>query len=269
MNLTPIALTLAIGCPAAVADVAVFNFVGTVLAVEGDVDFTAIGDAADGGFAFDLDQVVESVQNPIEPGFEISFFEVVEVRALAGTRSFESPSPLAVVVNDFAGGEDGEEGLFDTLFVAGPLVEDETRTGQITFDFSGDSVWLSPNALPDPETLGLDNLLRSSIIIEFQTSPEIAFDDNGVPIFDPNFEATQGRVTVRIDEIIRGGVTIATIGCRSAVLARPVAQADVNDALAFIGAYSTGREDADIDGDGSVDVFDAVEFIGSYSECAG
>lgn len=246
------------------------SFTGTVVDVtdpSGLITGIAVGDASSGTFGFD-DEAPDLT--PAEPGVPFAFYEALSIDVQAGSNTFTTEQPVVLVFDDIDLTADQSGDLvLDALLLGGGLSDGSARTGQITFNFTGDSIWFDGRGLPSPDTFGLENLFTAGVIIEFSQVIGDPFDDEGNPVDPGDLEVVSGTATVQIETIRSAGGVIATIGCSVAQLAAPVARADVFDIIAFFDAYASDDASADLRADGSLDVFDIIEFFDAFATCAG
>lgn len=275
-QLLPLVAALALPGVALAQQTATFDYSGTVISVEGDpsvVGFALVGDEAGGSFTFDLDAEGNSPfvlpdGTPIDLGF--NFYEALGLNVGVNDTIIESEqTPLALVLDDISVSPSptGEIGVFDQLSVGVALTDGQQRVGQVTVNFVGESSWFNGTDIPNPDTLGLENLLSASVTIEFNTTPVFELDENGNPIFPEDFDNVLGKVIIELDTISLDNSVIATIGCSVASMSSPPASADARDTRAFVSYYVTNNPRADFDGDGFVGPIDAGLFVEGYARC--
>lgn len=264
------AILIVAASQSALAQSRTFTFSGEVVSISdplGFLDTVAIGDAVNGSFAYDPTQSPDSGFPPI-PGLGV--FAADTISATVGDIDFQ-PLPDSVIAaltgDDQPGLIPGSgDGPFDIVQFNGPLVPpagtnqspNVITSSNIRAVFQGDQNWLDGVALPNTDTIGLDNLLGVEVTIEFlQLS---APGPNGEP-----FSTVTSVATVRVDSLADANGTIATIGCRALQFAAPVARADFFDVSAFLNEFNAGSNAADINGDGILNFFDVSGFITEYS----
>ena len=199
-----IALASALSATAvANAQVTTFEYRGTVVETTGDVTragLPAFGDDANGTFTLDLDNtggffVLGPDGQPINLG--LNFFQALDLTVQVNGTLLDSPAnPLALVGDNSVTGDGStfafnptnpDPGLLDQLTISTTLTDGQQPIGVVTVDFIGERTWFDGVNLPDPETIGLENVIAASVTIEFRDQPAPGFDDNGFPIIpDPS-----------------------------------------------------------------------------------
>jgi hypothetical protein len=273
----PLVLAGSLAASAAAQSVATFAYSARVTSVSdplGLFDGVSAGSDSGGQFAFDTALLANSPLAPGNPGGIVSLFIANQLgAALADGSSFDIETPVVLVFDDVAGSIEGplggpivtDDGLYDTVVVGGAITDlpPGTNYGSVEIVFEGVSSWYDDAGLPATATLGLENLLRAEVIIEFQRFGG-SFDPNDPSSINPD-DLELSRVRLEITAVSRDGGTIATIGCRPAQLSAPVAVLDFGDVNAFVNAFRAGGTSADLNGDQIIGFDDVAAFVTAFN----
>lgn len=253
-------LLLASAAGLANAQASVVTFEATVVEISdsgGYFDSILVGDSATGSFTLDF----TAPNNNGDDGYPLGYFDALGLEVSVNGMDFvglsgdDAPYPgealladnvLRDTLPDDADIEDVEAALVDWLnleFAMSGISED--LFAGIHADFEGARYWFEGiETIPNPSTMGLENLSSAEVVIEFFT-------------WDEGFS----RMKVVMNSLSSELGTIATIGCRSTQYAAPIAQFNFFDVSSFISAYSSQDIDADMNGDGALNFFDISDFI--------
>jgi len=254
------ALLLAGAASLANAQASVITFEATVVEISdsaGHFDSILVGDSATGSFTLDFTAPNNSGDNDFPLGsFDALGLEVsVNGMDFVGLSGDDAPySGEAILGDNILRGslpddadiDDIEAALVDWLNLEFALSDiSENLWAGIQADFEGASYWFEGiETIPNPSTMGLENLISAEVVIEF-----LSWDEG------------YSRMRIEMNSLSSELGTIATIGCQSYRFAAPVAQFDFFDISGFLQSYQASEATADLNGDGSLDFFDISEFI--------
>ena len=267
----PTALSLAaLACSAtvALAQPALFSFSGEVVEVfdpEGLLDPTiVVGGDSLGSFGFDAS--TGPFSGPASP---FGQFPALNLDVSTGNSAFPADTAAAVVFDNVIDGITGDGSIIDVLILTGPLVDaDGERIGEVRLDFFGDNIWFQGfGNLPNPSTLGLQNVLSATLQVTLDPIPVDPFGPGGFDI-DDLIGDPRAAVIIELRSIANAnGNNIATIGCVAAQLAAPVALSDISDTSFFIDRFLANDDAVDLNRDGLLDVTDVDLYIDSFINC--
>ena len=247
------------------AQVSTFSYVGEVTESQDGLNIFGAsleGSQATGGFTLDLD--ADIIQNP-QGGDFLSFFEALGLNVAIDTFGVGGNSVdddlVAFAHNNLETGllDSGEEGpVVDTLEISLSFpTTAEYDFGSVNVLLVGTEDWFDRvDSLPDPLSMGFENLLRAEVVIEFFRLPV-----GGGDARRSASGLASSRAVIDISSLSNAEGTVATIGCRSFQFAPPVAQFDFFDVSAFISEFSAQSPAADMNLDGVINFFDVSAFV--------
>ncbi|MBL4697983.1 MAG: hypothetical protein JKX70_04030 [Phycisphaerales bacterium] len=251
------------------AQVSTFSYSGEVIELRDDLGLmgaASLGSQGTGTFTLDFDAKPDD--NPQGGGDFINFFEALGMSAVIEDFGISGVSPEDFV---FAFAQDNVLIFEDEDFVAYDTLEiqlsvsanDDYDFGHFSINFIGTEDWFDGVAtLPDPLSMGFENLLRAEVVIEFfQLQGGGGGDAPGDGDGGKGGVMVSSRTVINIGSMANAAGTVATIGCRSYQFAAPVAQFDFFDISSFITEFSAGSADADMNADGMLNFFDIAEFV--------
>lgn len=257
---------LGLAAPAnAQSGLATFGFEARVVEINdaaGLFTDAALGDRVSGNFAFDASSAPQ-FDGDLLAGTPLpfSYFLLDSFSANFSATTLTTEGGVVLVFNDIdldlEGTGDDNDDPEDTLVVGGSFSQptEGTTSGSLEAYFLGSSSWFDTlSSLPDPASLGLENLTRAEVIIEFQRvgsgTPDLNGDGEITPAEIEAFLAGLGEPVIstarlQFDLIVRGGDPIVEIGCRADV-ATPFEALDINDVLRYADQFARGLPNADI-----------------------
>ncbi len=268
MRNSALALAALVGAAtSANAQVAAFAYTGEVIEIRDDLDIfgaVSIGSEGTGAFVLDLDAAV--IDSPV--GDLSGLFSALSMNAqlgdvdVSGDSSIESPIIVALQDNvSFDGGATEVDAFEIDLSIGTTEAYD---FGSVSIQLVGTNDWFeTTGSLPDPLSLGFENLLQAEVVIEFfqlrgagggDGSPGDGGGGGGGEMF-------VSRAVINIGVLSNSDGTVATIGCRAYQFGAPVALFDFNDVVSFLAEFSAQNAAADLNGDTSYDFNDVLVFL--------
>ncbi len=251
------------------AQVSTFTYEGEVIELRDDLGLmgaASLGSQGTGDFTLDFD--AEPDDNPQGGGDFINFFKALGMSAVIEDFGISGVSPedfiFAFAQDNLLIYEDEDFVAYDTLEIQLSVSASEDYDfGHFSINLTGTEDWFDGVAtLPDPLSLGFENLIRAEVVIEFfqlqgggggDGQPGDGDGEPGVMV--------SSRAVINIDSMANTAGTVATIGCRSYQFAAPVARFDFFDISGFIAEYTAQEPTADMNGDGTLNFFDIAEFV--------
>ncbi len=275
----PLALTLAALASATTmsqAQISVFSYVGDVVEIKDDLGlFGSAVEGSEGTGSFTLDFDAQSQGGNPQGGDLIGYFEALGLNAVLGEFDMGGASPEDTIIAfatdnlSFVINEDDETITVDTLEISlgfGFGDNAEFDWGYINIIFTGTEDWFDTvgDTVPDPLSMGFENLLNAEVIIEFfQIQGGNGGDGNpGDGDGGGGGSVISSRAVIDINSMANADGTVATIGCRSYQFAAPVAVFNFVDVSAFVSSFQAQSSNADLNGDGILNFFDVSTFIG-------
>ncbi len=268
---TALTITALIGAVSSVnAQVSTFTYDGEVIELRDDLGL--MGDAAvglEGTGSFTLDFDAEQNDNPQGGGDFIGFFEALGINAMIADFGVGGVSPEDFIFalaqdNLQIFNEDDELMMYDTLEIHMSFPSSaDIDFGYLAINLVGTPDWFEgASTLPDPLSMGFENLLSAEVIIEFYQLQGAGGGDGepGDGDGEPGVMVSS-RAVINIGSMTNAQGTVATIGCRSYQFAAPVARFDFFDISEFIVEFTAMEPAADMNGDGTLNFFDIAEFI--------
>ncbi len=259
------------------AQVSTFGYLGEVIEISDNLGlFGAASEGSDASGSFTLDLDAEAGDNPMGGDF-IGYFEALSLDVVFEEFGMGGVSPddfiFVLATNNLTyspvngdTGEVGDEITVDVLEI-GMSVWDSAQYdfGGISVRLTGTEDWFDDagGTIPDPLSMGFENLLSAEVVIEFfqlqggggGDAPGDRQDGDG------NGVMVSSRAVINISSMSNAAGTVATIGCRSFQFAAPVAQFDFFDISGFITEFTAQTPAADMNSDGMFNFFDITEFI--------
>ncbi len=263
------ALTLAAmvgAASSASAQVSTFSYTGEVIEVTDDLGIfgsVAIGDEGTGGFVLDLD--AQAYDLPIGAR---GLFDALGVNlalgdfAIDGTAGSEHQMYVAASDNITIDGDVESSDILEIVLAVGESQDYDFGSVRVLLVGTGD--WFeNVETLPDPLSMGFENLLRAEVVIEFAQ-----FTGGGDGDGNPgdggggdDIVMVTSRAMLDISSLVSASGFVATIGCRSYQFAAPVAQFDFFDISEFIVEFTAQTPASDMNSDGMFNFFDITEFV--------
>jgi len=278
----PLALTLAALASATTmshAQVSTFSYVGEVIEINDGLNlFGSAAEGSEGSGIFTLDLDADAVDNPMGGDFTGYFIAqalnaAMEDYAISGT----SPDDLvfAFATNDLTYNPVDEETgeIFDEITVDVLEISLSPSGSSSDYDFGGVSIILTGTpdwfdsageTIPDPLSMGFENLLSAEVVIEFFQLQGGGGGGDAPGDGDGGDGGTMvsSRAVINITSMANADGTVATIGCRSFQFAAPVAVFNFSDVSTYINAFAAQSADADLNNDGLYNFLDISTFLG-------
>ncbi len=246
--------------------ISTFSYIGDVIEVQDGLGlFGSIAVGSEGTGSFTLDFDAEQWDNPQGGGDFIGFFEALDLDVVIEDFAASGISPddliFALAQNNMGAHDD----MVDTLEINLSLPSTSAYdSGYVVVLLTGTDDWFeSTGTLPDPLSMGFENLLSAEVVIEFYQ-----LQGGGGGDGEPGDGGGGGggvmvtsRAVIDISSMANAAGTVATIGCRSFQFAAPVAQFDFFDISEFIVEFTAQTPAADMNSDGMFNFFDITEFV--------
>ncbi len=246
--------------------VSTFSYTGEVIEIVDELGIfgpVEVGSEGSGGFVLDLDAEAYDL-----PSGARGLFDALGANVALGDFDIDGAADpehfLYVTASDnIMLGEDEED--FDVLEVVLSAGASQAYDfGSVRVILVGTSDWFEHvETLPDPLSMGFENLLSAEVVIEFSQ-----FQGDGGGGGSPGDGDGSGdiiilssRAVLDISSLVSASGFVATIGCRSFQFAAPVAVFDFFDISEFITEFTAQTPAADMNSDGMFNFFDITEFI--------